>query len=336
MGVRLMVPCIAIGDGGALGLAEARPECVAAAVQGVLSGTFVASDLGRLKPAQTVISLGASDAPGADTAGNLRRLRQAVTAERVIWFLPNASPAVRLAITTVAAECHDSLIDIRPPLAGPPPGAPPAARTAPAPVEASTPALHRATAADPEAALMACGASVDPSTLRAIMRVESGGYVYAINVNGAPGQPPPAATAAEATAEAEGWIARGYSVDLGLMQVNNRNLPSLGLTIAQMFNPCTNIQAGASILTADYLAASAGRSDPQDALKAALSAYNTGSFERGFYNGYVAKYYGPGVESGYLPIVTAAAYRPHRTAPAPPTNPYTASPVLYSREVANE
>jgi type IV secretion system protein VirB1 len=334
-----MVPCIAIGDGVALGIAKGRPECVAVAVQGISSTAFVTSDLGRLKAAKTaIISLGASDAPGADTTGSLRRLRQAVTADRVIWLLPNATPAVRLAITTVAAEWQDSLIDTRLPLPVPaaeqatPPGPKPAA----APVQTPTPALHTATAADPEAALMACGSSVDPSTLRAIMRVESGAYIYAINVNGAPSEPLPASTAAEATAEAQEWIGRGYSVDMGLMQVNSRNLQSLGFTVAQMFDPCTNIQAGASVLTADYLSASASLSKPQDALKAALSAYNTGNFEHGFYNGYVAKYYGPGAESGYLPIVAAAAYRPHRVAPALPPNPYTASPVVYSREAASE
>ena len=333
-----MVPCLAIGDGVALGLAQGRPECVAVAAQGMTSAAFVASDLGRLKAAQTaIISLGASDAPGIGTASNLRRLRQAVTAERVIWLIPNASPAVRLAVTTVAAEWGDGLIDTRPPLPGQASAQPPSAGSTPATTAPTpTPALHRATAADPEAALLACGSSVDPSTLRAIMRVESGGRVYAINVNGAPSQPSPASSAADATAEAQAWIARGYSVDLGLMQVNNRNLQSLGFTVAQMFDPCTNIQAGASILTADYLAASSGRPNPQDALKAALSAYNTGNFERGFYNGYVAKYYGPGAETGYLPIVTAAAYRPHRAAPSIPVNPYTASPVVYSREAANE
>ena len=52
-----------------------------------------------------------------------------------------------------------------------------------------------------------------------------------------------------------------------------------------------NIRAGASILTADYLAAVQTWPDPQTALRAALSAYNTGSFSKGFFNGYVAKYY---------------------------------------------
>jgi type IV secretion system protein VirB1 len=235
-----------------------------------------------------------------------------------IWLIPNASPAIRLAVTTVAAEWGDGLIDTQPPLPG------------------QAPALHRATEADPEVALLACGSSVDPSTLRAIMRVESGSRAFAINVNGAPSQPPPAATAAAATASAQAWIAQGYSVDLGLMQVNSKNLQSLGFTVAQMFDPCTNIQAGASILTADYLAASSGRPNAQDALKAALSAYNTGNFERGFYNGYVAKYYGPGASFGDAPIITAAAYRPHHGAPALPPNPFTASPNVYSREASNE
>jgi type IV secretion system protein VirB1 len=333
-----MLPCLAIGDGAALGLAQGRPECVAVAAQGITSAAFVASDLGRLKAAQTaIISIGASDAPGTSTASNLRRLRQAVTAERVIWLIPNASPAVLLAVTTVAAEWGDGLIDTRPPLPGQAQARPAGADSAPAATATTTTqALHRATAADPEAALLACGASVDPSTLQAIMRVESGGQPFAINVNGAPAEPPPAATAAEAAAEAQAWIARGYSVDLGLMQVNNRNLPSLGFTVAQMFDPCANIRAGASILTADYLAASSGRPNPQEALRAALSAYNTGSFERGFYNGYVAKYYGPGAEVGDVPIITAAAFHPHRAAPAPPPNPFTASPDVYSREASNE
>jgi len=306
-----MVPCLIIGDGVAMGLAQARPVCAAVAGKGVTSAAFVASDLDHLTPAETaVISLGGSDTAGMDTAADLQRVRQAITARRVIWLIPNASPVVRLAVTTVAAEWHDSLVDVRAPSAASAQAPKTAPSTAPAPKVA--PAPHAASTTDAEGALMACGSSVEPTTLRAIMRVESGGHAYAINVNGVAMQPPPAATAAEATAVAQAWIARGYSVDMGLMQVNSRNLSSLGFSVAQMFDPCTNIQAGASILTADYLAAATGRPNPQDALKAALSAYNTGSFERGFYNGYVAKYYGPGAQLGNLPIITDAAYRPHR------------------------
>jgi type IV secretion system protein VirB1 len=180
-----------------------------------------------------------------------------------------------------------------------------------------------------DAELLACGPSVEPTTLRAIIRVESGGRPYAIYVNGAASQPMPSPSASEATATAESWIARGYSVDLGLMQVNNRNLQELGYSVAQMFDPCTNVRAGATILTADYLSALPTRPDPQTALRAALSAYNTGTFDRGFYNGYVAKFYGPHGAGAGGPIITAAALRTAR--PAAPPNPYTAQPTVYHR-----
>ena len=181
--------------------------------------------------------------------------------------------------------------------------------------------------------LLACGPSVEPTTLRAILRVESGAQPYAINVNGVFVQPPPVHSPAEATATAESWVARGYSVDLGLMQVNSRNLGALGYSIAQMFDPCTNIRVGAAILTTDYLVALTIKPDPQSALRGALSAYNTGSFERGFYNGYVAKYYGAAGGFG-APSITAAAFRhARRTAPL---TPYTAHPTVYHRSSSNE
>ena len=181
--------------------------------------------------------------------------------------------------------------------------------------------------------LLACGPSVEPTTLRAILRVESGAQPYAINVNGLSVQPPPVRSQAEAAATAEGWVAQGYSVDVGLMQVNSRNLGALGYSIAQMFDPCTNVRAGAAVLTTDYLAALAIKPDPQSALRAALSAYNTGSFERGFYNGYVAKYYGAAGGFG-APIIAAAAFRQARR--TPPLDPYTAQPTVYHRSSSDE
>ena len=52
---------------------------------------------------------------------------------------------------------------------------------------------------------------------------------------------------------------------------------------------------------------------------AALSAYNTGTFDRGFYNGYVAKYYGPpAISAAPAAIVTAALTAPSRVSPTQP------------------
>ncbi|MBD6956545.1 lytic transglycosylase domain-containing protein [Vibrio parahaemolyticus] len=40
----------------------------------------------------------------------------------------------------------------------------------------------------------------------------------------------------------------GHSVDLGLMQINSKNLAPFGVSIADMFTPCKNIHVGSSIL----------------------------------------------------------------------------------------
>ena len=77
-------------------------------------------------------------------------------------------------------------------------------------------------------ALLACAPNVAPVTVQAIAQVESGDNPLAVNVNGIGAQPPPAANAQEAVHVAERYIASGYSVDIGLMQVNSRNLAALG------------------------------------------------------------------------------------------------------------
>lgn len=188
------------------------------------------------------------------------------------------------------------------------------------------------------AALLACAPNIAPVTLEAVVHVESGGNPLAINVNGLRMQPPPTASASEAARIAEGYILRGYSVDLGLMQVNSRNLVALATTVERVLDPCTNVRDGAAILTADYAEAARTRGGGQAALQAALSAYNTGSFYRGFANGYVARYYGPGgvpaLAGGVREAATAAGAMKH-AAPAPPPNPYTADTSVFVREASN-
>jgi type IV secretion system protein VirB1 len=175
------------------------------------------------------------------------------------------------------------------------------------------------------AALLACAANVAPITLQAVIEVESRGNPVALHVNGIEAQPV-ASDTAEAARLAENYITRGYSVDIGLMQVNSRNLQALGLTIRQAFDPCTNITVGATILTADYADASRLKGPGQAALQAALSAYNTGDFVRGFENGYLSRYYG---RSAPAPM-TVAARISRAVVPTGP-DPYTSSTSVYSR-----
>lgn len=132
-----------------------------------------------------------------------------------------------------------------------------------------------------------CAPTVAPETVLAIIQTESSGEQFALNINGGR-QPARQTSAADAAATARRYVAAGYSVDLGLGQINSRNMRWLGLTWENVFDPCTNVAALARVLTTNYNSVKAGR-DPQTALRVALSMYNTGSQTRGFRNGYVAK-----------------------------------------------
>ncbi len=157
-----------------------------------------------------------------------------------------------------------------------------------------------------------CSPGVAPKTVAAIVQTESHRRPFAINVNGAK-QPRAPITEADAISIAQRYVYAGYSVDLGLGQINSRNMRWLGLTWETVFDPCTNVAALGRVITANYNAAITGR-DPQTALRVAISMYNTGSQTRGFRNGYVAKVVGnagiassPALYSVEIPAVAIAA-----------------------------
>lgn len=189
-------------------------------------------------------------------------------------------------------------------------------------------------------ALAACAPHVSPATLAHIVRVESSGNPLAVNVNVIRGRAryrtPRIQSPTHGAAVVRDAISQGYNVDIGLMQVNSRNLPRLGYSIEQMFVPCTNVRAGAEILTDNYSRARREHGDGQVALLAALSAYNTGSFTRGFNNGYVARYFNIKYAT-YLPA-PAGVDPSSQVGSEPPAqevpNPYTSELSVYSRERA--
>ena len=129
-------------------------------------------------------------------------------------------------------------------------------------------------AADPH-----CGAAPDnefASRLAAIAIQESGGDPLLIGVNPDPARGLPAAavrsaTAQKAAAQAAALLAQGRSIDLGLMQVNSRQLARHGLTFETAFDTCRNMAAGA-----DHYA-----EDVRAVWSLAHRRYNTGSTERG-------------------------------------------------------
>lgn len=158
----------------------------------------------------------------------------------------------------------------------------------------------------------ACAPQVAPETLLAIVQVESGFDPLAIGVNGAPRLKTRPRSADDAAAKARALIRAGRSIDLGLAQLNSRNLAALGVTLDQAFDPCQNLAAAGRLLQANYAAALAEQPAGQDALRAALSRYNTGDFARGLRNGYVAKV------AAAVPALAPAPLTPPQTLASPP------------------
>jgi type IV secretion system protein VirB1 len=115
--------------------------------------------------------------------------------------------------------------------------------------------------------LMMCAPQVDPVTMSAVVKQESGGNPWALN-NNTTKKSQIFGTKSEAVAAALHAIRNGQSVDMGLAQLNSKNLEWLGLTVEQAFDPCANINAGAKILENGYV--------KTGNLHQALSMYNTG------------------------------------------------------------
>jgi type IV secretion system protein VirB1 len=103
---------------------------------------------------------------------------------------------------------------------------------------------------------LTCAPQVAPATLAAIAQTESGLDPLAIGDNTAHRSYHPAAKS-EAVALATQLAAAGHDLDLGLMQINQRNFGWLDLAAVDAFEPCDSLAAGAAVLTA-------------------LSRYNTG------------------------------------------------------------
>jgi type IV secretion system protein VirB1 len=134
--------------------------------------------------------------------------------------------------------------------------------------------------------VLVCAPFVSSNTMMAVMTHESAGNPWAIGVNGNHRFRKPDSYQS-AVSEARRLIAAGANIDMGLMQINSRTMVNLGLTVEQVFDPCSNVYAGGVVLTRNYVRASSQYPSQQAALQAALSAYNTGDFERGVRNGYV-------------------------------------------------
>jgi type IV secretion system protein VirB1 len=148
--------------------------------------------------------------------------------------------------------------------------------------------------------IMLCAPQIHPTTMRAIIQVESAGNPFAVSINypdaleaagmelARLGEQP--RTAGAALQVAADLAASGFQTSVGLAQINVAHLRRFGLKIAQLFDPCTNLRVAQRLLIeCDQLQGSLNHPKGQATrLQRTLSCYNSGNFFTGIDNGYVA------------------------------------------------
>jgi type IV secretion system protein VirB1 len=105
--------------------------------------------------------------------------------------------------------------------------------------------------------MITCAPLVHPTTLRALIAVESAGNPYAVSVNypralaSAGASPPPFAqphSARAALGLTRILLAHGFGTSVGLAQVNVEYVAGRNLRIADLFNPCINLAVAQRVL----------------------------------------------------------------------------------------
>lgn len=112
-----------------------------------------------------------------------------------------------------------------------------------------------------------------------IVSVESSASPYVIGINAEMRLKRQPRNKAEASAWAAWLVEQGYSIDMGVAQINSKNLARLGLDFTTVFEPCANLRAASQLLTENYQLAVKRYGEGQAALQAALSMYNSGRFQ---------------------------------------------------------
>ena len=120
-----------------------------------------------------------------------------------------------------------------------------------------------------------CAPMVAPSTMAAIVRVESGGNPLAMWNNSTQSMVIPGSRA-QAIRYLRHAMAAGQRVDVGLAQVDTGNFAAFGLRPRNAFNACANLRAGGEILHMDWQQALSSGYRGQQALYHAFEAYNSG------------------------------------------------------------
>ncbi len=167
-----------------------------------------------------------------------------------------------------------------------------------------------------------CAPEIATEAVVPLVVTESGGDDLSININKGPRVR--VASIGEGAALVRRYMAAGFTVDVGLAQVNSANFARLGVTVEQVFDPCTNLRLASSMLQEGYGRAIRHYSG-LDAISATYSLYNTGTLTRGFRNGYVGRVWSAASGMGTI-----------QTPPPIPGAPPAAAPTAISAKPAVE
>jgi type IV secretion system protein VirB1 len=144
-----------------------------------------------------------------------------------------------------------------------------------------------------------CAPQVHPSTMRALIGVESSGNPWAVSLN-RPQQLEDSgidaadlisrqpASKVEALGLTRRLLRQGLTTSVGLAQVNIEHAPRLHHTLSELLDPCTNLQIAQRILIDCDRAQLAGGS-ARLRLHRTLSCYNSGSYRPALSGRYVAR-----------------------------------------------
>lgn len=135
--------------------------------------------------------------------------------------------------------------------------------------------------------IQTCSPNVHLPVAQAIIKTESNFNQFAIGVNAKGRAIKQPTSYQEAVNTAKRLISQGLNIDMGYAQINSANLKWLGLSIEQVFDPCSNLKAMQTVYLTCY--DRAGTTGLGTRMQRAFSCYNTGNFTRGFKNGYVNK-----------------------------------------------
>ena len=145
-----------------------------------------------------------------------------------------------------------------------------------------------------------CAPLIHPTTLSALIHVESAANPYAVSLNRParledagydpatliPRQPTTAVEAANLTRQ---LLRQGITTSVGLAQINIEHLPHWRHRLSDLFDPCINLQLAQAILIDCDQTSMSATTPNATRIRRTLSCYNTGNTRDGITNGYVSR-----------------------------------------------